>query len=48
MKTAIFLSDEQLEILEHILECYIDEAYLTTPKEAEILRVIKLKGVEVR
>jgi len=48
MKTAIFLSDEQLEILEHILECWVEKAYLTTPKEDEILRVIKLKGVEER
>lgn len=46
METAIFLSDEEIDILERVLDKFIDEHQYPQEKAQELLNKIKKRGVE--
>jgi len=46
IETAIFLSDEEIEILDSVLDSFIDESYYPQEKAKELLNKIRKRGVE--
>ena len=48
MKTALFLSDEDFEILDRVLDKFIDESDITQEKAQDLLNRVKKRGVEIK